>query len=199
MAKELVYADRADLVTAANAIRQRLATDDGYKISEFEEAILAIVGEIPDLEAPSISVSNSGLITASGNGLTTTQQLSTQAAKTITPSESAQTAVDSNKYTTGTVFVAAIPGTYVGSKVTTKGATTYTPTTTDQTIAANTYLTGTQTIKGDANLVAKNIPENISIFGVSGSMRVVKFYQGTDEPLSTIGNNGDLYLVLASS
>lgn len=50
-----------------------------------------------------------------------------------------------------------------------KGAATYTPKTTAQTIAANQYLTGVQTIAGDANLVAGNIKKNVTIFGVKGA------------------------------
>lgn len=49
------------------------------------------------------SVSKAGYIDTSA---TTTLQLSTQAAKTITPSSSAQTAVSAGKYTTGNVTVA---------------------------------------------------------------------------------------------
>ena len=45
--------------------------------------------------------------------------LPTQAAATITPSETAQTAVEQYKWTTGAVTVAAIPSTYVGSGITT--------------------------------------------------------------------------------
>lgn len=56
------------------------------------------------------------------------------------------------------------------ASVTTKGATTYTPSTSDQTIASGTYLTGAQTISGDANLVGSNIKSGISIFGVAGSL-----------------------------
>lgn len=72
---------------------------------------------------PSISVNADGLITASATqsaGYVTsgtksaTQQLPIQAAKTITPSSSAQTAVAAGKYTTGTVTVAEIPKSYIG-------------------------------------------------------------------------------------
>lgn len=51
----------------------------------------------------------------------------------------------------------------------TKAAATITPGTTAQTIAAGTYLTGAQTISGDANLIAANIKKNTTIFGVTGS------------------------------
>lgn len=49
-----------------------------------------------------------------------------------------------------------------------QGEQTITPGTSDKTIAASRYLTGVQTIKGDANLVAENIKSGVSIFGVSG-------------------------------
>lgn len=52
---------------------------------------------------------------------------------------------------------------------TAKAAATYTPSTSNQTIAADTYLSGVQTIKGDTNLVAANIKPSVSIFGVSGT------------------------------
>ena len=62
----------------------------------------------------------------------------------------------------------------IGSKVTgsigSKAAQTITPSTTDQTIAAGQYLSGDQTIKGDANLIAANILSGKSIFGVVGSV-----------------------------
>ena len=60
-----------------------------------------------------------------------------------------------------------------GNKVTgtmpIKSAATITPGTSDQIISANTYLTGAQTIKGDANLIASNIKSGVSIFGVTGT------------------------------
>lgn len=56
------------------------------------------------------------------------------------------------------------------ASVTTKAAATITPGTTNQTISAGTYLTGKQTIAGDANLIAANIASGVSIFGVAGSL-----------------------------
>ena len=55
------------------------------------------------------------------------------------------------------------------ASVTTKGSATITPTTTDQTISSGTYLTGTQTIKGDSNLVAGNIKSGTTIFNILGT------------------------------
>lgn len=89
--------------------------------------------------------------------------------KSVTPSESAQTVTPDSGKVLSSVSVGAIPSNYVGTGVTRKAAATYTPTTTDQTIAASQYLTGAQTVKGDANLVAANIKEGVSIFGVQGS------------------------------
>lgn len=58
------------------------------------------------------------------------------------------------------------------ASVTTKAAATITPGTSDQEIAAATYLTGKQTIKGDANLVASNIVSGKSIFNVAGTAKI---------------------------
>ena len=162
--------------------------------NETIQSLIDTVNALPDAPAavdqatPTITVSSAGLITASATqsaGLVSagtksiTKQLTTQAAKTVTPNTYSQTAVASGRYTTGAVTVAAIPSTYV-KPTTTKGATTYTPKTTNQTIAAGTYCSGAQTIKGDANLVAGNIKSGVSIFGVTGT------YAGTTEDLDAV-------------
>lgn len=59
--------------------------------------------------------------------------------------------------------------------LTTKAAATITPGTSNQTIAAGTYLTGNQTIAGDADLKAANIKSGVNIFGVSGTMEPKEF------------------------
>lgn len=96
-------------------------------------------GNSPQVEVatPTISVSAGGLITATtqqgkgyvpGGSKSAIQQLTTQGAKTVTPTTTEQIAVASGLYTTGDVKVA-----------------------------------------GDANLVAENIAEGVSIFGVTGT------------------------------
>ena len=121
-----------------------LLKDNTTTIQEILEAVNALPeaggsgGDTATVEqaTPTISVSSSGLITASATQTagyvsagtkSATKQLTTQAAKTITPGTS------------------------------------------DKTIPSGRYLTGTQTIKGDANLVAGNIKSGVSIFGVAGS------------------------------
>lgn len=60
-------------------------------------------------------------------------------------------------------------GTLVSGTATAKSAATYNPGTSNQTIASGTYLTGTQTIKGDSDLKASNIKSGVDIFGVVGT------------------------------
>lgn len=90
--------------------------------------------------------------------------------KSAAPSETAQTIYPDTGYDgLSSVEVGAISSTYVGSGVTRKNAATIMPGTTDQTISAGQYLSGAQTIKGDANLKAANIKSGVSIFGITGT------------------------------
>ena len=68
----------------------------------------------PTVSAGYVSAGTSGTVTVSGSN---TEQLSTQAGTTISPTESEQTAVAANKYTLGAVKVGAISSTYVGSGI----------------------------------------------------------------------------------
>lgn len=101
--------------------------------------------------------------------------------KTVSPSESAQTVKADNGYDgLSQVTVNAVSKTYVGSGVTKKSAATYTPGTSDQSIASGQYLNGTQTIKGDSNLTAGNIRSGVKIFNVTGSYAGSSSSGGTD-------------------
>lgn len=79
------------------------------------------------------------------------------------------------------------------ASVTTKAAATITPGTSNQQISSGVYLTGTQTIAGDANLVGSNIISGKSIFGVAGSVVINKYYTGSSAPSSSLGSDGDIY------
>lgn len=110
--------------------------------------------------------------------------------KTVSPSESAQTIKADNGYDgLSQVTVNAVSRTYVGSGVTKKSAATYTPSTNNQTIAASQYLSGAQTIKGDANLVAGNIKSGVSIFDVTGT------YAGGGSSGGSGNNNVEAYAI----
>lgn len=73
---------------------------------------------------------------------------------------------------------------YTGT-INSKSAQTYTPTTSDQTIAAGQFLSGAQTIAGDANLQPSNIASGVTIFGVAGSLSAATISQdGTTKVLT---------------
>lgn len=101
---------------------------------------------------PTISISSGGLITAS-----------VSATQSVTPTVSA------GYVSSGTAGTITVSGSDT-NQMTTKAAATITPGTSDTTIASGTYLTGTQTIKGDANLVSSNIKSGVTIFGVAGGL-----------------------------
>lgn len=70
--------------------------------------------------------------------------------------------------------------------MTEKAAATYTPTTSDQEIAADQYLAGKQTIKGDPDLVAANIVYGKEIFGVNGSAQIPVITQDSTTKIVSI-------------
>lgn len=130
--------------------------------------------------APS-SISGSSASVSTGNNTLTLN-------KSVSVTPKVTTAGYVNAGTAGNASVS------LTANVTTKAAATITPKTTDQTIPAGTYLTGAQTISGDANLLPSNIISGKSIFGVSGSVAFVTYYTGSTDPSSSTGSNGDIYL-----
>lgn len=143
---------------------------------QLEEDI--VVEPVPggELATPSIDVSSSGLITAqasvSESGYiadtdtkSATQQLSTQAGKTVTPTESEQTAVDEHKYTTSKVKVAAVPSDYVGSGIARKDSSSLSASGKRVTAPAGYYAeaAGKDVAGGSATTPATEITANPSI------------------------------------
>lgn len=138
---------------------------------------------------PSISVSNSGLITAS-----------VSASKSVTPTVSA------GYVSSGTAGTVSVSGSNT-QQLTTKAAATYNTSSSDQTIASGQYLTGTQTIKAVtySGLSAGNIAAGVTvkigdandddrIVSVTGTLAFQTIYSGTGAPSSSLGVNGDVYI-----
>ena len=122
----------------------------GYYASQATKAVAA-----GSATAPATISGTSASVSTGTNTLTLSKTLS------VTPTVSA------GYVASGTAGNSSVSLT---ASVTTKAATTYTPGTSAQTIASGTYLTGAQTIEGDADLLASNIKSGVTIFGVAGSL-----------------------------
>ena len=130
-----------------------IITDTSAKLTDCATAIEGI--DEATLTIPSLSIASNPTIDSS-TGL-------------VSVSGSASGTVSASKgYSKGLIQSISVP--VSGSlQLTTQAAQTITPGTSNKTIAANRWLTGAQTIKGDSNLIAANIASGKSIFGVSGS------------------------------
>ena len=89
-------------------------------------------------------------------------------------------------------------GQLITGTIPSKGAQTYTPKTVSQTISSGQYLSGNQTIQGDGNLVASNIIEGKSIFGVSGKAKNIVVLNNVITGVKTTRNERILQLTAPS-
>ena len=169
------YTSKATIGRSTSA--QYINIPPGYNSAGAYYVISAVANG--SASAPTSISGTSATVTTGTNTLTFTKTVS------VTPVVSAGY-VSSGTATNSSVSLTA--------SVTTKAAATITPGTTNQTIASGTYLTGTQTIAGDADLVASNIVSGVQIFGVTGNVVLQNYYTGSSAPSSSTGSNGDLYL-----
>ena len=122
--------------------------------------------------APSTISGTSASVSTGTNTLTLTKTVS------VTPDVTTAGYVSSGTAGNASVSLTA--------SVTTKAAATITPGTSNQEIAAGTYLTGKQTIAGDSELKAANIVYGHSIFNVSGSARIPTISQDSTTKILSI-------------
>ena len=138
----------------------------GYQL--IDQSGQAVTGTIPSKAASDLTASGSEVTVPAGYYPAQTSK-SVATANQATPSIT----VDSGGKITASATQAAgyvTAGTKTATKqLTVQAAKTWTPGTSNQTLASGRYLTGTQTIKGDANLKAANIIKGVSIFGVTGT------------------------------
>lgn len=86
----------------------------------------------------------------------------------VTGSSSVTPTVSAGYVSSGTAGTISVSGSSTYS-LTTQAAQTITPGTQNITVASGRWLTGAQTVSGDANLVAANIANGVTIFGVQGT------------------------------
>lgn len=150
-----------------------VAVPSGTKLDGMAALINGIEqGSDPVLQSKTVTPATSAQTVKPDSGYDGLSQVTVNAMPTATqatPSISVSSAgLITASATQSAGYVAA--GTKKATKqLTVQAAQTITPGTTNKTIASGRYLTGTQTIKGDSNLVAGNIKSGVSIFGVAGT------------------------------
>lgn len=147
-----------------------------------------------DLLNGKIAYGSSGKITGNiptvtatlNNNITTVPKGYIAEAQTLTVKAAAEHTVSENVVTINKGYQASQKEITVGVA---KAASTIIPGNSDITISKGTYLSGDQTIKGDPNLIAGNIKEGVSIFGVTGNLEASSGTSGTSSPHVLVSND----------
>ena len=246
------YDGLSQVTISAIQTETKTATQNGVVTPSSGKYLKSVTVNVPTANLETKEIITNGTYNANDDGLDGYSQVTVNVLpnlqnKSVSPSESSRTVTADVGYDgLSQVSVGAISSTYVGSDITRKPATTYTPSTLEQTIAAGQYLEGIQTISAVPtetksitsngtytpssgkffNSVAVNIPNptlqsktvtpseaeqtitaDDGYYGLSsvvvnaipntyiGSGVIVqKYYTGSTEPSSDLGNDGDLYL-----
>lgn len=156
---------------------------------------------------PSVTAGYVSSGTAGNSSVSLTASVTTQAAKTVTPSTSQQTAVDAGTYCTGAITVSAMPSGTAGTPTATKGTvsnhqisitpsvtnttgyiTGSTKTGTAVTVSASELVSGSQTITSNQTVNVTNLASVVVAVPYS------TIYDGSSAPSSSTGVDGDIYL-----
>lgn len=144
--------------TAGNILFGKTAYAKGAKIT----------GTIASKTASNLTASGATVTVPAGYYASQVSK-SVATATQATPSISVDSAGKITASATQTAGYVAAGSKSATKQLTTQAAQTITPGASNKTIASGKYLTGTQTIKGDASLKANNIKSGVSIFGVEGT------------------------------
>lgn len=167
-ADKLEYLQGTKAAIKSAIINKGVAVPDGTTFRAYAEKIADII-DVPDLSNPGAAGdlrSGKQLVGADGSIVTGTLPEVIQATPTISVSSGGLITASAKQ--SGGIVAAGSKSTT--KQLTTQGAKTVTPTTTNQTaVASGRYTTGAVQVAGDANLKAENIAEGVSIFGVQGT------------------------------
>lgn len=156
----------------------------------FSEDGETLTGKLPD--GTFITIGGSGGTDVSDTTATAATVLSgydfynSSGVKTSGSIQNVTASASGNVVTVPAGYIASAQTLTIGTAV---SAQTITPGTVDQTIAADSFLSGAITIKGDANLIAANIADGVTIFGVTGTHQggSMDFYKcASVQPSSTV-------------
>ena len=142
-----------------------IATKTGTDITASGDTVTVPAGYYATQNTKSVA-SGSATAPASVSGASATVSTGTNTL-TLSKTVSITPVVTAGYVSAGTAANSSVSLT---ASVTTKAAATITPSTSNQEIAAGTYLTGKQTVLGDPNLLASNIKSGVTIFNVAGSL-----------------------------
>ncbi len=181
----------SEMTALADAIREKSGASGKLTISGMTAAVNGIVINAgSDIDFTGVNVTPdemlSGAVAINANGQKITGNIDTvkptltdnvvtvpqgyiSSNQTLTVPEAAAPITSGNVVTVNKGYQSEQKKLTVGTE---KAADTITPGTADQSIAAGTYLSGKQTIKGEANLLPENIKKDVSIFGVVGTHEV---------------------------
>lgn len=158
---DVEFLDTSDATaTSGDMLSGETAYVDGEKIT----------GTIATKTASNLSASGKTVTVPAGFYATqATKDVDTTTHPNPSATINASTGVVTASHTQTAGYVSA--GTTTGTlTLSTQGAKTVTPGTSNQTaVAAGKYTTGAVTVAGDANLTAENIADGVSIFGITGT------------------------------
>lgn len=186
----------------ANAIRTKGGAAGLMNASEMANNILAIPTSAGQTQEKTVDPALTAVTVLPDDGYT----LSKVTVNAMPQAEQAVPALANNNGTITSTVTQTAGYVQAGTKTGTleldkQAATEYTPSLTDQTIPADKYLTGVQTIKAvtgtnlqalDADFVAENIKKDIDLFGIVGT------YEGTGGGSNVYGTeNEKVYCCIA--
>ncbi|MBP1924582.1 hypothetical protein J2Z76_000435 [Sedimentibacter acidaminivorans] len=164
----------------ANGTNTYVATISGYTLVEGQSVKIKFINANTSVSTLNInSLGAKSIVKGNGSTLTSGSIKAAQICNLVYTGSVFQLLGEGGEYGTATASD-VLSGKTIGTEdgliegtIPIKSAATIIPATTNQVIAAGQYLSGIQTIAGDADLISSNIKAGANIFGVAGNSNIV--------------------------